>query len=84
MKVPVDGTLDLHMFRPDQVKDLILHYLAECRLNGIESVRIIHGKGTGTMREIVHSLLARLPHVESFRLADEVAGGWGATIVALK
>ena len=81
---PIDGTLDLHTFRPDEVKDLVPEYLAECRKRGILQVRIIHGKGVGTIREMVHAVLKRLPEVESFQLADEQAGGWGATIVILK
>jgi dsDNA-specific endonuclease/ATPase MutS2 len=47
-------------------------------------VRIIHGKGTGALRETVHARLRRLPLVESFRLGDETSGGWGATLVRLR
>jgi dsDNA-specific endonuclease/ATPase MutS2 len=46
-------------------------------------VRIIHGKGTGTLRRIVHSILNKNPLVRNFRLADETGGSWGATIVIL-
>jgi dsDNA-specific endonuclease/ATPase MutS2 len=84
VKIPISGTLDLHTFRPEDVKDVVADYIAECRKHGILQVRIIHGKGIGTLRETVHALLARLPEVSSFRLADEQAGGWGATIVRLK
>jgi dsDNA-specific endonuclease/ATPase MutS2 len=84
IEFPIDGTLDLHTFRPDEVQDLVPGYLAECRERGTLQVRIIHGKGVGTLRETVHGVLKRLPFVASFRLADEEAGGWGATIVILK
>jgi DNA-nicking Smr family endonuclease len=84
VEFPVDGTLDLHTFRPDEVKDLVPEYLAECRKRGILQVRIIHGKGIGTLRETVHNMLAKLPEVESYHLGDETSGGWGATIVILK
>ena len=80
---PIDGTLDLHTFRPGEVKDLIPEYLAACRLQGILQVRIIHGKGSGTLRRTVQAILARMPEVASFQLAGEEAGGWGATIVRL-
>ncbi len=81
-EMPIDGTLDLHTFRPGDVKDLVPHYLSLCRRRGILDVRIIHGKGTGAMRELVHSVLGKLPEVESFSLASD-ASGWGATVVRL-
>jgi dsDNA-specific endonuclease/ATPase MutS2 len=65
------------------VKELVPDYLAACREREILSVRIIHGKGTGKLRETVHAILARRSEVRSFRLAGEDAGGWGATLVEL-
>ena len=84
IEIPIDGTLDLHTFQPREVKDLILEYLAACRERGILQVLIVHGKGTGVLRETVHSVLRKLPDVISFKLAGEDAGGWGATIVVLR
>ena len=81
--IPIDGTLDLHTFRPQDVKDLVPEYLLECRRRGILRVRIVHGKGQGVLLRTVHALLGRLPEVEGFALAGEVEGGWGATIVRL-
>ena len=81
---PIDGTLDLHMFRPRDVKELVPTYLAACREQGILQVRIIHGKGVGVMRQLVHDLLDGLPEVACYRLAGEDGGGWGATIVVLR
>ena len=81
---PIDGTLDLHLFQPKEVGDLLPEYLAECRKRGILQVRIVHGKGTGQLRERVHSILRRIPGVASFGLAPEGMGGWGATVVELK
>jgi len=75
VEIPIDGILDLHTFRPDEVKDLVAEYLGACLVRGILQVRIIHGKGTGTLRETGHSVLRRLPEVASFRLAGEDAGG---------
>ncbi|MEW6443720.1 MAG: Smr/MutS family protein [bacterium] len=83
LELPIDDTLDLHTFRPQEVTDLVSDYLAACREKGILEVRIIHGKGTGALRRTVHAVLGRLPGVRSFRLAGEDAGGWGATLVVL-
>ncbi|HXX58622.1 MAG TPA: Smr/MutS family protein [Thermodesulfovibrionales bacterium] len=83
VEIPIDGVLDLHTFNPREVKDLLPHYLNECRRRGILEVRVVHGKGGGTLRKTVHTILGRLSEVSSFRLAQEDAGGWGATIVIL-
>jgi DNA-nicking Smr family endonuclease len=83
-ELPIDGVLDLHTFHPREVKQLIPEYLAACRERGILEVRLVHGKGTGTLRETVHSLVRKIPEVVSFRSAGEEAGGWGATLVTLR
>ena len=84
VQLPIDGELDLHAFRPGEMKELIPAYLDECRRRGILSVRIVHGKGIGNLRRSVHAILERLPEVAAFRLAGSEAGGWGATLVELR
>jgi DNA-nicking Smr family endonuclease len=84
IQLPVDGELDLHTFRPRDVKDLVVDYLAACREKGIFQVRIIHGKGVGNLRRTVHSVLAKHPEVVSFTLDHPEYGGWGATLVKLR
>lgn len=81
--LPIDGALDLHTFRPSDVKDLVPEWLAACHAAGLRELRIVHGKGTGALRRSVHALLSRSPLVRSFRSADEAGGGWGATLVVL-
>lgn len=82
--LPITGELDLHTFRPGDLGELIPAYLAECAARGLREVRIVHGKGTGTLRATVHALLRRSPLVQSFRLGNEHTGSWGATLVTLQ
>ncbi|MEN6310101.1 MAG: Smr/MutS family protein [Acidobacteriota bacterium] len=84
VEFPIDGVLDLHTFSPKDVKDLVPRYLGECLDRGITEVRIIHGKGTGTLKGIVHGILEKDPRVAAFEDADPAAGGWGTTLVRLK
>ena len=84
VEVPIDGTLDLHTFRPREVKDLVRDYLGLCLEQQIFEVRIIHGKGTGALRAAVHAVLDRIPMVASYRLAGDRGGNWGATVVLLR
>lgn len=80
--VELGDTLDLHHFRPSDVRELVPDFVEDARAKGYTEVRIIHGKGTGSLRKSVHALLERSPHVASFRLADD-RSHWGATIVTL-
>jgi len=82
--IPITGELDLHTFRPQEIASLLDTYLAECQQRGLRRVRIVHGKGTGTLRETVHARLQRSALVAGFTLGDETSGGWGATLVSLK
>jgi DNA-nicking Smr family endonuclease len=84
IQLPIDGVLDLHTFRPGEIKDLVPQYLAECQSRGILQLRIIHGKGIGNLRRTVHSLLSKNPEVISFTLDHPQLGGWGATLVRLR
>lgn len=82
-KLPIDGTLDLHTFRPQDLGSLIPDYIEACLEKEIYNIRIIHGKGTGNLRRSVHALLDRNHYVESYSLAND-RSGWGATIAILK
>ena len=80
---PIGEELDLHTFQPRDCADVVEEYVRAAAEAGLANVRIIHGKGTGTLRRIVHGVLAQHPAVKAFRLADERAGSWGATLVEL-
>ena len=83
IELPINGILDLHLFSPKDVKELIPDYVEACLEKEIYSIRIIHGKGKGVLRRLVHSILEKNDHVISFRLADD-SSSWGATLVELK
>ena len=83
IELPIDGTLDLHLFSPGDVKTLVPDYLDLCRKRDILDVRIVHGKGTGAMRRTVHAILDQLAFVDHYQLAGIDSGSWGATLVTL-
>jgi dsDNA-specific endonuclease/ATPase MutS2 len=82
--VPIEDSIDLHAFSPKEIPSVVEEYIEQCVQAGIYEVRIIHGRGTGVQRRIVQSLLAKHPRVASFKDAPAEAGGWGATVVALR
>jgi len=84
IEVEITDELDLHTFAPRDVNQLVPDYIDECIERGFREVRIIHGKGTGALRRIVHAALERHSAVESYRLAGHGEGAWGATIASLK
>lgn len=83
-ELPLDGELDLHTFRPSEVADVVEEYVRACHERGLRELRIVHGKGRGTLRRTVHDVLGRLPVVERYQLAPPERGGWGATLVDLR
>ena len=82
--IEIRDVFDLHSIAPRDVKRVVEEYLLEARAKGFRSVRIIHGKGVGVQREIVRSILARTPFVQSWTDAPPEAGGWGASVAHLK
>lgn len=84
VQIKTGDTLDLHAFSPAEVASLLDEYLHTCQKTGIRQARIIHGKGTGTLRRQVRAILERDPRVASYADAPANAGGWGATVVKLR
>lgn len=81
--IPITDTLDLHPFRPAEIKDVAREYLIEANALGFTQVRLIHGRGIGVQRERIRSLLRELDFVVDFQDADPAGGGWGSTVVLL-
>jgi DNA mismatch repair protein MutS2 len=80
----ISPELDLRGLTVEEAEYRVEKYLDDAHLAGLEKVRLIHGKGTGTLRQAVQNLLARHPHVERFSLADYREGGTGVTVAVLK
>lgn len=59
-------------------------YLNDAFIAGLYQVRVVHGKGTGTLRQMVSNYLRKHPLVKSYRLAGYGEGGAGVTIVELE
>lgn len=80
VELPIEDSIDLHTFQPGEIADLVEEYLYQAVSKGYREVRIIHGRGIGVQRRIVHSILERHKQVVGFR--DEM--DHGSTVVFLK
>lgn len=67
-----------------EAEPIIDKYLDDCIQAKLTEVRIVHGKGSGKLREGVHQFLKKHPHVKNFRLGTFGEGEMGATVVSLK
>jgi dsDNA-specific endonuclease/ATPase MutS2 len=79
----VASSLDLRGARVDEALDALGRYLDDASLAGLEQVLIIHGLGTGALRDAVREQAGSHPLVRSFRAGERGEGGDGATIVRL-
>jgi len=79
-EIPIEDSIDLHTFQPREIQIVVEEYLYQAVRRGFHEVRIIHGRGAGVQREIVHSMLKKHPSVVSFRDAPDR----GSTHVLLK
>ena len=80
----VKAELDLRGMMTDEALDTVDRYLDDALLAHLGTVTIIHGKGTGALRKMVHDLLRRNKAVKSYRLGVYGEGEAGVTVVTLK
>jgi DNA mismatch repair protein MutS2 len=80
----VPSQLNLIGYRADEAGSMLENYLNDAKSAHLARLRIVHGKGSGTLRRVVHSQLQHHPYVEKIELAEPEEGGAGATIVFLK
>ena len=78
--LPIEDSIDLHTFQPKEIHIVVEEYLYQAVKRGFREVRIIHGRGIGVQRQIVHSILEKHAAVASFH--DE--SDRGSTLVVLR
>ena len=71
-------------YNVEEATFLIDKFLDDASLAKLETVRIVHGKGTGKLRDGIHTFLKKNPHVKSFRLGTFGEGEMGVTVVTIK
>jgi DNA-nicking Smr family endonuclease len=71
VEVPIEDTIDLHSFLPGDVPSVVAEYLEQAAGKGYREVRLIHGRGIGVQRAVVHSILRRHARVISFQDAED-------------
>ena len=80
VEVPIEPEIDLHSFRPGEIRDVVREYLDQAREKGFREVRLVHGRGRGVQRANVQSLLRELDFIDDFWDDAHL----GATVVRLK
>ena len=83
-EVHVASEIDLRGMRVGEIDDIVMHAVDAAIRADLKSIRIIHGKGTGALRERVTEMLRKESRVTSFRLGAWNEGGAGVTVVELK
>ena len=76
--------IDLRGMMTDEALPILERYLDNARMGKLNVVTVIHGKGTGALRQAVHQGLKRDENVKSYRLGRFGEGETGVTIVELK
>jgi DNA-nicking Smr family endonuclease len=81
-RIPIEGELDLHAFQPRDIPSVVDEYVRAARAEGLREVRLIHGRGVGVQRGVVHRVLAEHAAVERFYDAPE--SHLGVTVAVLR
>lgn len=79
----IEPRLDIHGLRAEEAKKKVTRYLDNALVSSRNEVEIMHGKGSGVLKNLVHELLDKRNDVKGYRMASLVRGGAGCTIVSL-
>jgi DNA mismatch repair protein MutS2 len=82
-EVHVASEIDLRGMRVSEVEEIVMHAVDNAVRADMKAIRIIHGKGTGALRERISEMLQKEPRVSNFRLGAWNEGGAGVTVVEL-
>jgi len=80
----IKSEVDLRGMLPEEATGVASKYLDDAFLGGLSTCTLIHGKGTGAVRNAVHGILKKHPHVKEYRLGKYGEGETGVTVVTLK
>ncbi|HJQ54006.1 MAG TPA: Smr/MutS family protein, partial [Gemmatimonadaceae bacterium] len=83
-EVHAQSEIDLRGMRVNEIDDIVMHAVDAAIRADLKTLRIIHGKGTGALRERVSEMLRKESRVTNFRLGAWNEGGAGVTVVELK
>lgn len=81
VRIPIEAELDLHPFQPRDIPSVVEEYVNEAHAAGLREVRLVHGRGIGVQRAVVHRTLAQHALVSSFH--DDPRAHLGATVAIL-
>lgn len=83
-KYSLSQTLDLRGYRVEEALDEVENYLDKASLANLSPVYIIHGHGTGALKQAIRDFLKTSPYVAKFRVGGESEGGDGVSVVDIK
>jgi len=83
-KETISMTLDLRGKRYEDAKEALDKYIDDLVVVGLKQATIIHGYGTGVIRELVQNFLKNNKNIASYRYGGENEGGFGVTVITLK
>lgn len=83
-KATISMTLDLRGKRYEDAKEALDKYIDDLVVVGLKQATIIHGYGTGVIRELVQKFLKNNKNIASYRYGGENEGGFGVTVITLK